>query len=72
MNAALDGAGQRLVRLRAIARLSEMAERGDFEEFVGTKATYRKRAQLDSGARGRIRLTSQAAARRLPWRHVRR
>jgi Arc/MetJ family transcription regulator len=42
VNAALHEVGQRLVRLRAMARLSEMAERGDFDEFVGNKAAYRK------------------------------
>jgi Arc/MetJ family transcription regulator len=42
VNAALREVGQRLVRLRALARLGEMADRGDFDEFVGNKAAYRK------------------------------
>jgi hypothetical protein len=29
------------VRLRALARLGEMADRGDFDEFLGNKAAYR-------------------------------
>jgi Arc/MetJ family transcription regulator len=42
VNAALREVGQRLVRMRALTRLGEMADRGDFDEFVGDKATYRK------------------------------
>jgi Arc/MetJ family transcription regulator len=42
VNAALREVGQRLVRLRALARLGEMADRGDFDEFLGNKATYRR------------------------------
>ena len=42
VNAALREVGQRLVRLRALARLSEMADRGDFDEFVGNKSSYRR------------------------------
>jgi hypothetical protein len=34
--------GQRLVRLRALARLGEMADRGDFDEFLDGKSVYRK------------------------------
>jgi hypothetical protein len=34
--------GQRLDRLRALARLREMADQGDFDEFVGDKAAYRR------------------------------
>lgn len=37
VNAALLAVGQRLVRLRALARLGEMADRGDFDEFIGDK-----------------------------------
>jgi hypothetical protein len=33
--------GQRLQRLRALAQLGEMADRGDFDEFLGNKAAYR-------------------------------
>lgn len=42
VNAALREVGQRLVRLRALAKLGEMADRGDFDEFLGNKAAYRK------------------------------
>jgi Arc/MetJ family transcription regulator len=42
VNAALREVGQRLVRLRALARLGEMADRGDFDEFLAGKSAYRK------------------------------
>jgi Arc/MetJ family transcription regulator len=42
VNAALREVGQRLVRLRALARLGELADRGDFDEFVGNKSSYRR------------------------------
>lgn len=42
VNAALREVGQRLVRLRALARLGEMADRGDFDEYLGDKSAYRK------------------------------
>ncbi|MEU6641991.1 hypothetical protein ABZ863_05515 [Saccharomonospora sp. NPDC046836] len=42
VNAALREVGQRLVRLRALAGLGEMADRGDFDEFVGNRAAYRR------------------------------
>ncbi len=32
----------RLTRLSAIARLGEMADRGDFDEFLGNKQAYRR------------------------------
>ncbi len=35
VNTALRDVGQRLVRLRALARLGEMADRGEFDEFLG-------------------------------------
>ena len=41
VNAALREVGQRLVRLRAVARLGEMADRGDFDEFLDNKGAYR-------------------------------
>lgn len=41
VNAALREVGRRLVRLRALAALGEMADRGEFDEFVGNKAAYR-------------------------------
>lgn len=37
VNAALREVGQRLVRLRALAALGEMADRGELDEFVGNK-----------------------------------
>jgi hypothetical protein len=30
------------VRLRALASLGEMADRGDFDEFLGDKTAYRQ------------------------------
>jgi Arc/MetJ family transcription regulator len=42
VNAALRDVGQRHVRLRALARLGEMADRGDFDEYLGDKSAYRK------------------------------
>jgi len=42
VNEALREVGQRLVRLRALARLGEMADGGDFDEFTGNKAAYRR------------------------------
>jgi Arc/MetJ family transcription regulator len=42
VNAALREVGQRLVRLRALARLGEMADRGDFDEFLGDRSAYRR------------------------------
>jgi Arc/MetJ family transcription regulator len=42
VNAALREVGQRLARLRALDRLGEMADRGDFDEFAGNKSAYRK------------------------------
>jgi Arc/MetJ family transcription regulator len=42
VNAALREVGQRLARLRALAELGEMADRGDFDEFLGEKAAYRR------------------------------
>jgi Arc/MetJ family transcription regulator len=42
VNAALREVGQRLIRLRALARLGDMADRGDFDEFLGNKVAYRR------------------------------
>ncbi len=42
VNAALREVGQRLERLRALAELGQMADRGDFDEFLGDKAAYRR------------------------------
>lgn len=42
VNAALREVGQRLVRLQALARLGEMADQGDFTEFLGDKSAYRR------------------------------
>lgn len=42
VNAALKEVGQRLIRLRALATLGDMADRGDFDEFLGDKSAYRR------------------------------
>jgi Arc/MetJ family transcription regulator len=42
VNAALREVGQRLTRLSALARLGEMADQGDFDEFLGNKQAYRR------------------------------
>jgi Arc/MetJ family transcription regulator len=42
VNAALKEVGQRLTRLRSLAALGEMADRGDFDEFLGDKPAYRR------------------------------
>ena len=42
VNAALKEVGQRLTRLRALAALGEMADRGDFDEFLGGKPADRR------------------------------
>jgi Arc/MetJ family transcription regulator len=42
VNAALREVGQRLTRLHALAALGEMADRGDFDEFLGDKQAYRR------------------------------
>ena len=42
VNAALREVGQRLLRLRALARLGEMADSGDFDEFLDNKVAYRR------------------------------
>jgi len=42
VNAALKEVGQRLTRLRALAALGEMADRGDFDGFLGDKSAYRR------------------------------
>ncbi|MGW4633404.1 hypothetical protein [Nocardia sp. NPDC004415] len=42
VNAALREVGARLERLRALSRLGEMADAGDFDEFLGDKSTYRR------------------------------
>ncbi|TJZ39873.1 DUF2191 domain-containing protein [Streptomyces piniterrae] len=41
VNTALLEVTQRIKRARALAQLVEMADRGDFDEFVGNKAAYR-------------------------------
>lgn len=41
VNAALREIGQRLLRLRALARLNEMAARDDFQEIVAPRAACR-------------------------------
>src|ERR1700678_1354929 len=42
VNGAVREVGQRMERLRALARLGEMADQGDFDEFAGNKAAYRR------------------------------
>jgi Ser/Thr protein kinase RdoA (MazF antagonist) len=42
VNAVLREVGQRLARLHALARLGEMADRGEFDEFLGNKSAYRR------------------------------
>jgi Arc/MetJ family transcription regulator len=42
VNAALREVGQRLKRIRALATLGEMADRGDFDEFLDDKSAYRR------------------------------
>jgi Arc/MetJ family transcription regulator len=42
VNAALREVGQRLTRLTAVTGLGEMADRGDFDEFLGKKHPYRR------------------------------
>jgi hypothetical protein len=42
INAPLREVGQRLQQLRALAQLGEMADRGDFDQFLGNKAAYRR------------------------------
>ena len=42
VNEALREVGQRLVRLRALAKFGEMADRGDFDEFTGNEGAYRR------------------------------
>ena len=41
VNAALREVGQRLARLRALHELGEMADRGDFDEFLDDNSAYR-------------------------------
>jgi Arc/MetJ family transcription regulator len=51
VNAALSEVGQRLTRLRGLARLGEMADQGDFDEFLGNKQAWpaRKADDEDEG-----------------------
>jgi Arc/MetJ family transcription regulator len=42
VNEALREVARRPARQRALARLGEMADRGDFDEFLGAKASYRR------------------------------
>lgn len=42
VNAALREVGRRLERIRALERLGEMADGGDFDEFLGNKESYRR------------------------------
>ena len=42
VNAALREVSARLERLRALSKLGEMADAGDFDEFLGNKSAYRR------------------------------
>jgi Arc/MetJ family transcription regulator len=42
VNTALREAARRIERAQALERLGEMADQGDFDEFVGNKAAYRR------------------------------
>lgn len=42
VNAALREVSQRFLRLRALEQLGAMADDGDFDEFLGHKAAYRR------------------------------
>jgi Arc/MetJ family transcription regulator len=42
VNAALREVSQRLLRLRALERLGEMADQGQFDEFLGDKDAFRR------------------------------
>jgi Arc/MetJ family transcription regulator len=42
VNAALREVSQRLLRLRALEQLGEMADQGQFDEFLGDKDTFRR------------------------------
>jgi Arc/MetJ family transcription regulator len=42
VNAALREAARSFERLQALERLGEMADRGDFDEFLASKSAYRR------------------------------
>jgi Arc/MetJ family transcription regulator len=42
VNAALREVSQRLLRLRALEQLGEMADQGQFDEFLGDKDAFRR------------------------------
>jgi Arc/MetJ family transcription regulator len=42
VNAALREVSERLLRLRALEQLGDMADRGDFEEFLGAEGAHRR------------------------------
>ena len=42
VNQALREVSQRLLRLRALEQLGEMADQGEFDEFLAGKDTYRR------------------------------
>jgi Arc/MetJ family transcription regulator len=42
VNAALREVSQRFLRLRALEQLGDMADRGEFDELLGAKDTYRR------------------------------
>ncbi|MEV5597540.1 type II toxin-antitoxin system VapB family antitoxin [Streptomyces sp. NPDC052496] len=41
VNTALREATRRIARARALERLGEMADRGDFDEYIDNKTAYR-------------------------------
>lgn len=41
VNTALREATRRIQRARALERLGEMADQGDFDDFLGDKSSYR-------------------------------
>lgn len=42
VNTALRETARRIKRARALERMGEMADQGDFDEFLGNKAAYRR------------------------------
>jgi hypothetical protein len=62
---ALSEVLQRLERLRALAELGAMADRGDFDEFLGAKGSPGKVTEVSKSLlptlRGDIKLSTQLA-----------
>ena len=51
-------------RVRALARLGEMADRGDFDAFLGNKAAYRGTAHWVAASPSRTAATTPGMAER--------